>query len=141
MNTRGGRVVALEGTARIMMMGGAEGNQMTMEGVVRDEDVASSVTPLIEEMHRHAVDKSLREVVLDLRRLEYANAAFWKCIVVWLKRIRQDQTARYNLRLVASPEHSWQRIGVPALRVFGADRLVVEGLAPVTPPRRAKSGT
>lgn len=110
----------------------APGNVVRMTGVMREPDVGSWLVPLIEEIHAGALEAKLDEVVLDIRTLEYANAALWRCLVLWLKRIR-DASETYRLRLISNPVHRWQSVGVPALKVFGLDaqgteRLIVEGL-------------
>lgn len=106
-------------------VGGGQGNQIVIEGVLREVDVGVWLTPLIDEVHQEAVAQALGEVVLDLRPLEYANASVWRCLVLWVRQIRRDPEARYNLRLLSEPKHRWQGIGISALRAFGADRLIV----------------
>ena len=69
----------------------------------------------------------MSEVVLDITKVEYANANLWKCLVFWVKRMREDPDSKYRLRLISNPAHAWQRAGVPMLRIFGAESLVVEG--------------
>lgn len=99
---------------------------VVMEGVVSEPDVASWLMPLIGEVHREAVRIHESEVVLDLRKLEYANAALWKCIVSWLKMLKEDASAHYSLRIVPDATHRWQEVGLPMLRVFGGNRVILE---------------
>jgi hypothetical protein len=113
------------GDARVSMR--LAGNAFVhIEGVMREANVDDWLRPLIEDVHRYTVDMQCTEVALDIRKLEYANAALWRCIVAWLKRIRDDEHARYNLRLCANVTHRWQQLGVPMLTVFGVDRLIIE---------------
>jgi len=99
---------------------------VVFEGLMREPHPDTWFVPLINEAHTHAVSDRLREVVLDIRNLSYANAAAWKCLVYWLKRMHQDSRASYRLRILCEQAHSWQHVGMPALRVFGGDRLVIE---------------
>ncbi len=100
-------------------------NVLRISGILRDPEVQSWLYPLFEDVHRAAAHSKLSEVVLDLRALEYANAAAWRCIVLWLRLLREDQHARYRLHIQSQPRYQWQRVGIPALVAFGQDRLVV----------------
>ena len=101
-------------------------NSLVFEGVFREQNVEEWFRPLIDELHARAVTLKLDEVVLDLRQLEYANAAAWKCLVYWMRLLQDDGNARYNVRIVANEAHRWQRVGMPSLQVFGRDRLIIE---------------
>jgi hypothetical protein len=99
---------------------------VAFEGLMREPHPDAWFVPLIDEAHAKAVAEQLREVVLDIRRLSYANAAAWKCLVYWVKKMQQDRRACYRLRVLCEEAHSWQHVGMPALRVFGGERLVIE---------------
>jgi hypothetical protein len=117
--------------ARTFVRGGAEislatgGTTLRIAGSLREKDVGAWFEPLIQQIHAAATEHAVPEVVLDLRDLEYANAALWSCLVDWLRLIRREMRQTYKLRLRSGP-HGWQRIGVPTLIVFGVDRLIVE---------------
>jgi hypothetical protein len=128
------RRVLVHGSARVFLWTGARHNVVRMEGIIREENVGDWLAPLIDEMHGTADRARMEEVTLDIRRLEYANAAFWRCLVQWLKRIRED-TNGYDLRITSDPNRAWQHLGVPILRVFsldatGVERLVLDMEAP-----------
>ena len=112
------------GTAGVVT--GREPGTVELTGIMREAEVASWLAPLFEELHRSAVMSAMRMVVLDLRKLEYANAAVWTCLVRWVKLLREDPESRYTLRVLSEPTFKWQQVGMSALRVFGADRLIVE---------------
>jgi hypothetical protein len=94
------------------------------KGVIREPDPASWFGPLIEELHASAVRQERASVEVDLRELEYANAAAWKLFVFWLKRMTDDK-ATYQLRFLCNEAHRWQQIGMSTLRVFGGERVQV----------------
>jgi hypothetical protein len=99
---------------------------VAFEGLMREPHPDTWFVPLIDEAHGKAVAEQLREVVLDIRKLSYANAAAWKCLVYWVKKMQQDRRAAYRLRVLCEEAHSWQHVGMPALRVFGRERLVID---------------
>jgi hypothetical protein len=102
------------------------GQAVRISGVLREMDTDQWLSPLFSEVHAQAVEAELPEVVLDLRNLSYANASLWKCIVGWLKLLRHDARGAYSLRVRSDPRHRWQQLGLPALGVFGAERLILE---------------
>jgi len=123
--------VVERGSARIALWV-QESNLIRIQGVIREAHVSSWMLPLIEEIHTAARSECLTEVVLDLRALDYANAAVWRCLVHWVKRVRQQEAAAYKLRVVSNQDCAWQRIGIPSLRAFsidntGLERLILEG--------------
>src|SRR5262245_6934064 len=96
-----------------------------LAGVLREVDTDVWLSPVFTEVHDRAVETRLREVVLDLRRLEYANAGVWRCIVEWLRRIRESRW-QYRLRVRSELSYRWQRVGLPALSIFGDDWLQID---------------
>jgi hypothetical protein len=101
-------------------------NRLELSGSLREPHPDEWFDPLIKEIHSEAIAARLEEVELDIRELEYANAAVWKCFVAWLRLIRTDAQAAYNLRIRSDPKYTWQRVGLASLAVFGGDRLIVE---------------
>jgi hypothetical protein len=97
-----------------------------MDGTVRDANPGKWLNPIFEQVHTEAAALKLPEVVLDIRALTYANASFFRCLVMWMRRIEAD-AASYRVRILTDPAQRWQKIGVAALIEFGEDRLVVQG--------------
>ncbi len=127
----------LRGTARVDAWSHGS-NVVRMQGVMREENVGVWLLPMVSEIHNAALREGLREVVLDIRVLEYANAALWRCLVHWVKLVRQERRA-YKLRVLCDSTRSWQQIGVPSLRTFclgagGDERLILETEGPPTDP-------
>jgi hypothetical protein len=102
------------------------GGGMELSGRAADPEVAGWLCPLIDDVHKAAVATEMTKVVLDVRRLEHANAALWRCLVYWVRVLRRDAAARYDLEVLAAPAHGWQIVGMASLRIIGADRLRVQ---------------
>jgi hypothetical protein len=94
------------------------------KGVIREADPESWLGPLVDELHGAALSARVETVEVDLRELQYANAAAWKCFVYWLKRMTDDN-AQYRLHFLCDDAHRWQQVGMSTLRVFGGDRVQV----------------
>jgi hypothetical protein len=123
MSTRG---LTARQVKRPTAMISVAGQAVRISGVLREIDTDEWLSPLFLEIHAEAVGAELPEVVLDLRELSYANAALWKCIVGWLKLLRRDTRGAYALRVLSDTRHRWQQLGLPALGVFGAERLILQ---------------
>ncbi len=111
-------------------------NVVRMQGVMREENVGAWLLPMVSEIHKAALREGFGEVVLDIRVLEYANAALWRCLVHWVKLVCQEQRKVYKLRVLCDCTRSWQQIGVPSLRPFsldasGDERLILESEPPL----------
>jgi hypothetical protein len=98
-------------------------NVVVLEGVLREADPAMWLLPLIDDIHARATRDRLQLVVFDLRTLTYANAAAWKCIVYWVRRLKDVSDAPYRLCILGDEKHRWQQVGMSTLRVFGEERL------------------
>jgi hypothetical protein len=114
---RGGADVTLDVDAGVMLR---------ISGSLREANVGEWLMPLIDQIHADSMAAGTSEVIVDIRHLVYANAAMWTCLVGWLRILRRDKQARYNLRIRSEPGYRWQQVGIPMLVVFGADRLIVE---------------
>jgi hypothetical protein len=100
-------------------------NVVVLEGVLREQDPAMWLGPIIDDIHRCATREGLRQVVLDLRGLTYANAAAWKCIVYWVRLLKEPSDKPYKLSILADEKHRWQQVGMTTLRVFSEERLEI----------------
>jgi hypothetical protein len=101
-------------------------NALAFRGVLRDADVHVWLSALVDEIHERAVGRKLAEVIVDLRELEYANAAAWRCFIYWLRKLDAESRQKYKLRIRGNPAQSWQSLGIRALVPFSRERLVIE---------------
>lgn len=101
------------------------GHTVKLQGVLEEMDVKAWLYPFLIDVHQAAVDSRMPEVIIDIRQLTYANAGLLRSMVAYLRLLHEDKKAPYSLRLLADPVNRWQKYGVPALKHFGADRIVV----------------
>ncbi len=91
---------------------------------------ASTVDQLAQELanlHASALRISAREVIADIRQLEFATSAGIKEIVTWLRQVLElEPQRRYQVRFWSNPSYGWQRRSLGALSVFARDILTVE---------------
>jgi hypothetical protein len=108
------------------MLGGSGPRALELRGVLREIDAQTWLSPLVREVHRLAVAQKLDEVVLDLRELEYANASLIKCLVEWMRLIRDEGTVRYRVRVRSTNAHRWQKVGIAGVEALAKGLMTVE---------------
>ena len=91
---------------------------------------SSSVDPLgtyLRQLHETAVSSKAREVVVDLRALEFMNSSCFKKLVTWMSSL-QDTPAesQYNVRFVSDERKHWQSRSLGALACFAVDLIRLE---------------
>lgn len=97
---------------------------VALAGVLREPDPESWLRPLMDDLHARANADGIATLTLDLRELQYANAAAWRCIVYWIRLVREP-SCRYRLRILGADKHTWQKVGMASLTVFTSERLEV----------------
>jgi hypothetical protein len=91
-----------------------------------DIDAIGPLRELVARIHAEAVRVSAREVEIDLRELEFMNAACMKLFVNWVAEILEGpEDKRYRLRFVSNPEVRWQRRSLLALQCLTTDVVVL----------------
>jgi hypothetical protein len=92
-----------------------------------DIDAIAPLRDLMVRIHAELVRVSAREIEIDLRDLEFMNAACMKLFVNWVSDILEAPEAqRYRLRFLSNPEVRWQRRSLMALQCFTTDVVVLE---------------
>jgi hypothetical protein len=92
-----------------------------------DIDAIAPLRDLMARMHAELVRVAAREIEIDLRDLEFMNAACMKLFVNWVSDILEaPEEQRYRLRFVSNPEVRWQRRSLMALQCFTTDVVVLD---------------
>jgi anti-anti-sigma factor len=76
-------------------------------------------------LHREAEARQVREVIVDLKQVEFLNSSCFKAFVSWLGRL-QDSKGPYHVRLLSSSKYHWQKRSLHALRCFAAEHVTIE---------------
>jgi hypothetical protein len=113
-----------EFTARVDQ--GNDGLKMEMVGNA-DLNVTAMLDRLVEEIHREACRLGVREVVVDLRALEFMNSSCLKSFVWWIGSIQKLELAKqYRIRFLAVTSRYWQRRSLGALAGLALDLVSIE---------------
>jgi hypothetical protein len=108
----------------------AAGTQGTIEITMVGSAEAAAVEPLavlLRRLRDEATRVHPREVVVDLRALEFMNSACFKSFVTWLAELQEvDADKQYTIRFRSDPAKHWQRRSLDALSRFAADLVKVD---------------
>jgi len=92
-----------------------------------DMKAKESLDALLPRAHERALEQSAREVVIDMRHLEFMNSSCFKSFVTWISAAQELTTAKqYRMKFLSAPEMLWQRRSLHALRCFAVDIITIE---------------
>ena len=102
-------------TMHLTCLGSAESGAMTQ------------LAQAIDGVHAEAIGSPTREVIADIRGLEFASSSCLKVFVTWLQRVKElEDTQRYRVVFRSNPRHSWQRRSLGALAAFAGNVVAIE---------------
>ena len=82
---------------------------------------------LLKGVHEEALRREIREVVVDMRELEFMNSSCFKAFVSWIGHDEElDPTLQYKIRILSHQAKHWQKRSLGALACFAADLIRVE---------------
>lgn len=99
--------------------------QVSLSGTA-DLTVKAQLDRFVRNLHAEVQRQSLREVHVDVRRLEFMNSSCLKSFVWWISTV-QEQTpeGRYQIVFLSSPTVYWQRRSLNALACLAGDIISV----------------
>ena len=92
-----------------------------------DVSTRTRLEALIRWLHGRLDAAGARDVVVDMRQLEFMSAAAFNALVGWLAILGDLPTERrYRIRFRANPHILWQRRSLRALSCFATDVVAIE---------------
>lgn len=114
-------------------------NTFTAELSMQDDAALLKVTGSADLLVMHSLDAMLkqlaeqlkqvrvREVVVDMRELEFMNSSCFKSFVTWLTDVQQlERDKQYQIRFLSDSSKHWQRRSLFALSCFAVDLVKIE---------------
>lgn len=106
---------SLEGQPELRMVGSADGT------------IVAQLGSLVNDLHEKLVAAGVRELIVDIKRLEFMNATCFNVFVAWLNLILElTPEQRYQLRFRTNTSIPWQRRSLRTLSCFATDLVTVE---------------
>jgi len=88
--------------------------------------IASSLLVLTDRLHASMMKAIRREIVVDMRRLEFMSAAAFNAFVGWIALAGElPAEQRYRIRFLANPSVLWQKRSLGHLMSFAPDVVIV----------------
>lgn len=92
-----------------------------------DAQTSEALTRLIGELHSAVAASGIREVVVDLRTLEFMSAGSFNAFVSWLGLVNDlPPEQRYRMKFRSSSNILWQRRSLRTLSCFATDIIEIE---------------
>lgn len=99
---------------------------LTLKGSA-DIRVMFPLETMLKSLEREIARAGIREVVVDMRELEFMNSSCLKTFVTWLGHVQEyDPSEQYPIRFLSSPSKHWQARSLAALSCFAVDLVKIE---------------
>lgn len=97
----------------VRLRGSAEmGSKEALDGLLSDVFAAST---------------GCREVIVDIRQLEYMNSSSFKSLLTWIVRVQElPRDERHTIRFLSNPELHWQKRSLHSLVSMVGELVAVE---------------
>jgi len=105
-----------------------DGQQVSLK-LVGNADIRAMfpLESLLKRLESEVDRVRVREVVVDLRNLEFMNSSCFKSFVSWLSDLQELPAEEvYMVRLKSDPEKHWQKRSLSALSCFAVDLVRLE---------------
>jgi hypothetical protein len=109
------------------MLMDAQGMKVLFRGTISTPNPAVVINPFVDAVHDELVKKSLKEVHVDFRELEFCNSSGFKAFIHWIQKIQElPEAQRYGLKFVSNPARKWQRTSLLALSCYGVNSVTIQ---------------
>lgn len=91
-----------------------------------DYAALDGVEMVLARTHVEAKRLGVREVVVDMRELEFMNSSCFKCFVSWITDIHElAEATQYKVRFLSNPQLHWQKRSLHSLRCFAIELITI----------------
>jgi hypothetical protein len=103
-----------------------QANSLKVSGTITSKEPDKSLGAFFRTVHDAAVSSRLPEVRVDLRGLTFVNSSAIRMFIDWAMWLANEQDHRYRLRVVTSPQVTWQRVSFSTLAHLAGEHLIIE---------------
>ncbi len=91
-----------------------------------DVPARPALDSLLTQLHSETSRLAVKQVVIDMAKLEFMNSSCFKSFVSWIERVRSlERAAQYQIQFVSNPDFHWQRRSLRALSCFAAELISI----------------
>jgi hypothetical protein len=103
-----------------------QANSLKLSGSITSKEPDKSLGAFFRAVHDASVNERLPEVRVDIRGLTFVNSSAIRMFIDWAMWLANEQGHRYKLRVVTSPQVTWQRVSFSTLAHLAGDHLIIE---------------
>lgn len=97
-------------------------NTVTISGMIDCKDPGSFMSLFFEEVHSSAIRKQIKEVCVDITKLNFLNSSGIKEFVVWIMKLSElPDNQKYALKFICASDVKWQELSIGALVLLNSD--------------------
>jgi hypothetical protein len=92
-----------------------------------DSAAQTPLDSLLTSLHDELLQRHTREIVVDMRALDFMSAPCFTQFIVWLQRLQGlPEAERYRIRFRMNPTIGWQQHSLGTLSCFDTDLIAIE---------------
>ena len=103
-----------------------QANSLKLSGSITSKEPDKSLGAFFRAVHDASVTGRLPEVRVDIRGLTFVNSSAIRMFIDWAMWLANEQGHRYKLRVVTSPQVTWQRVSFSTLAHLAGEHLIIE---------------
>ncbi len=85
------------------------------------------IESFLQGAHALAESRGAKEVVLDLRKVNFMSSSCFTKLIGWVTRVRDTpEESRYRIRIQSNQASLWQRRSLHALQCFATELITIE---------------
>ncbi|MEZ4450680.1 MAG: hypothetical protein R3B09_14455 [Nannocystaceae bacterium] len=92
-----------------------------------DARVDRDLDAFLSRVHAVVEAEPTREVIVDLRALEFMNSSCFKGFITWIVQVRRmEPERRYHIRMLSTSKYPWQKRSLHAISYFGGELISID---------------
>lgn len=93
-----------------------------ISGSIDNQNPESYMTPFLSELHENIIENGIKEMKVDIRKLDFLNSSGIKELVVWVMKINEeDENKKYRINFICNDNLNWQRSSISTLEYLNAN--------------------
>ncbi|HEY4181544.1 MAG TPA: hypothetical protein VGM90_32075 [Kofleriaceae bacterium] len=102
-----------------------EAIETSLQGTA-DYAALDALEMMLGRVHAEAKRLGVRNVTVDMRKLEFMNSSCFKTLVSWITDVQElPEAARYKVTFLSNPKLYWQKRSLHSLRSFAVDLVTI----------------
>lgn len=93
-----------------------EGDTVLISGNIDSQAPSKFLMPFFKDVHNEVISKNIKEIKLDIRKLNFLNSSGIKELVDWILKLDTlPEEQKYVITILTNPELLWQESSISTL--------------------------